>query len=144
MLSKRSLWVNKCRVIEDFLYFKFSLRHILVFPCVGIMHAESFSNSLVSIVFISWKEIPIFCFDSTRLLYIQLMSLGFSFSKSSNFAFFFSVLHTSASLALNENWDPYVRDDMEMMLNKIVPEVCCILPSPFNGEHIAELFQSHL
>lgn len=35
-----------------------------------------------------------------------------------------SVLHTSASLALNENWDPYVRDDMEMMLNKIVPEVC--------------------
>ncbi|KAA0184204.1 hypothetical protein HAZT_HAZT003650 [Hyalella azteca] len=33
-----------------------------------------------------------------------------------------AVLHTSASLALNENWDPYVRDDMEMMLNKIVPE----------------------
>ncbi|MCL4141263.1 UNVERIFIED_CONTAM: hypothetical protein GTU68_017672, partial [Idotea baltica] len=31
------------------------------------------------------------------------------------------ILHTSASLALNENWDPYVRDDMEMMLNKIVP-----------------------
>lgn len=34
----------------------------------------------------------------------------------------FSVLHTSASLALNESWDPDVRDDMEMMLNKIVPE----------------------
>ncbi|CAG0920724.1 unnamed protein product [Notodromas monacha] len=33
------------------------------------------------------------------------------------------ILHTSASLALNENWDPDVRDDMEMMLNKIVPEV---------------------
>jgi len=32
------------------------------------------------------------------------------------------LLHTSASLALNENWDPCVRDDMEMMLNKIVPE----------------------
>jgi len=32
------------------------------------------------------------------------------------------VLHTSASLALNESWDPDVRDDMEMMLNKIVPE----------------------
>jgi len=32
------------------------------------------------------------------------------------------ILHTSASLALNENWDPYARDDMEMMLNKIVPE----------------------
>ncbi|CAG0891868.1 unnamed protein product [Darwinula stevensoni] len=32
------------------------------------------------------------------------------------------ILHTSASLALNENWDPDVRVDMEMMLNKIVPE----------------------
>ncbi|XP_034183459.1 uncharacterized protein LOC117605824 isoform X3 [Osmia lignaria lignaria] len=32
------------------------------------------------------------------------------------------ILHTSASLALNENWDPDVRDDVEMMLNKIVPE----------------------
>jgi thiamine phosphate synthase YjbQ (UPF0047 family) len=31
-------------------------------------------------------------------------------------------MHTSASLALNESWDPDVRDDMEMMLNKIVPE----------------------
>lgn len=36
--------------------------------------------------------------------------------------FFPIVLHTSASLALNESWDPDVRDDMEMMLNKIVPE----------------------
>lgn len=34
----------------------------------------------------------------------------------------FPVMHTSASLALNESWDPDVRDDMEMMLNKIVPE----------------------
>lgn len=34
----------------------------------------------------------------------------------------FLVMHTSASLALNESWDPDVRDDMEMMLNKIVPE----------------------
>jgi len=32
------------------------------------------------------------------------------------------ILHTSASLALNESWDPDVRDDMEMMLNRIVPE----------------------
>ncbi|XP_041365971.1 UPF0047 protein C4A8.02c-like isoform X2 [Gigantopelta aegis] len=30
--------------------------------------------------------------------------------------------HTSASLALNENWDPDVRVDTEMMLNRIVPE----------------------
>ena len=28
------------------------------------------------------------------------------------------LLHTSASLAINENWDPDVRDDMEMMLNR--------------------------
>ena len=32
------------------------------------------------------------------------------------------LLHTSASLAINENWDPDVRDDMEMMLNRIIPE----------------------
>lgn len=43
---------------------------------------------------------------------------------NSYFFFFITlVLHTSASLALNESWDPDVRDDMEMMLNKIVPEV---------------------
>ena len=30
--------------------------------------------------------------------------------------------HTSASLSLNESWDPSVRDDMEMMLNRLVPE----------------------
>ena len=32
------------------------------------------------------------------------------------------LLHTSASLAINENWDPDVRDDMEIMLNRIIPE----------------------
>ena len=30
--------------------------------------------------------------------------------------------HTSASLSLNECWDSSVRDDMEMMLNRLVPE----------------------
>ncbi|KAF3429992.1 hypothetical protein E2986_00879 [Frieseomelitta varia] len=44
------------------------------------------------------------------------------FSYSINSFYYFLVLHTSASLALNENWDPDVRDDVEMMLNKIVPE----------------------
>ncbi|XP_043494336.1 UPF0047 protein YjbQ [Polistes fuscatus] len=29
------------------------------------------------------------------------------------------ILHTSASLALNESWDPDVRDDIEMMLINI-------------------------
>ncbi|XP_033762055.1 UPF0047 protein YjbQ-like [Pecten maximus] len=32
------------------------------------------------------------------------------------------IKHTSASLCLNENWDPDVRVDMEMMLNKLVPD----------------------
>lgn len=32
------------------------------------------------------------------------------------------VLHTSASLAINENWDPSVRTDMEMILTKLIPE----------------------
>jgi len=31
-------------------------------------------------------------------------------------------MHTSASLALNENWDPDVREDMEMFLSRLVPE----------------------
>ena len=30
--------------------------------------------------------------------------------------------HTSASLSLNECWDATVRDDMEMMLNRLAPE----------------------
>ena len=33
------------------------------------------------------------------------------------------LLHTSASLAINENWDPDVRDDMEMMLNRIAQHI---------------------
>ncbi|XP_052683413.1 UPF0047 protein YjbQ-like isoform X1 [Crassostrea angulata] len=32
------------------------------------------------------------------------------------------IKHTSASLCLNENWDPDVRVDMEMMMNKLIPE----------------------
>ncbi|XP_064614178.1 UPF0047 protein YjbQ-like isoform X2 [Liolophura sinensis] len=32
------------------------------------------------------------------------------------------IKHTSASIALNENWDPSVRDDTEMFMNKLVPE----------------------
>ncbi|KAJ1679079.1 hypothetical protein EV182_002771 [Spiromyces aspiralis] len=33
-----------------------------------------------------------------------------------------TVQHSSASLTLNENYDPDVRVDMEMMLNRLVPE----------------------
>ncbi|XP_015925694.1 UPF0047 protein YjbQ [Parasteatoda tepidariorum] len=43
----------------------------------------------------------------------------------SNFAvglFHIQIMHTSASLALNENWDPHVRVDMEMFLTQLVPE----------------------
>ncbi len=32
------------------------------------------------------------------------------------------ILHTSASLAINENADPTVREDFEMYFNKIAPE----------------------
>ncbi|KAB1065237.1 secondary thiamine-phosphate synthase enzyme YjbQ [Salibacter halophilus] len=32
------------------------------------------------------------------------------------------IKHTSAGLTINENADPTVRDDFEMMINKIVPE----------------------
>lgn len=32
------------------------------------------------------------------------------------------IQHTSASLAINENADPTVREDFEMFFNKIVPE----------------------
>lgn len=32
------------------------------------------------------------------------------------------ILHTSASLTLNENCDPDVRKDMETVLNRLVPE----------------------
>lgn len=34
----------------------------------------------------------------------------------------FFILHTSASLTINENYDPDVRRDMEDSLNRIVPE----------------------
>lgn len=30
--------------------------------------------------------------------------------------------HTSASICVNECWDPSVRQDMEMMLNRLAPE----------------------
>ncbi len=32
------------------------------------------------------------------------------------------IKHTSASLTLNENWDPTVRNDFEQHFNKMVPE----------------------
>lgn len=32
------------------------------------------------------------------------------------------IQHTSASLSLNECWDDSVRDDMEMMLNRLAPQ----------------------
>lgn len=33
-----------------------------------------------------------------------------------------SLLHTSASLSLNENADPTVRDDLEYVFNRLIPE----------------------
>jgi len=37
--------------------------------------------------------------------------------------FVVSVQHTSASLTINENYDPDVQADTETFLNRIVPEV---------------------
>jgi len=61
------------------------------------------------------------CFLLIALKYIHIKKSKQVTSSLINL-FFSIVLHTSASLALNESWDPDVRDDMEMMLNKIVPE----------------------
>ena len=36
---------------------------------------------------------------------------------------FLQLLHTSASLILNENWDPDVREDVETYFTKLVPTV---------------------
>ena len=56
---------------------------------------------------------------------LPVLSFSFQLPELSQFAvglMHIQLLHTSASLAINENWDPDVRDDMEMMLNRIVPE----------------------
>nr|XP_042898704.1 UPF0047 protein YjbQ isoform X2 [Parasteatoda tepidariorum] len=45
------------------------------------------------------------------------------------------IMHTSASLALNENWDPDVREDMEAFLTELVPEPAHI-KSCFLGSHL--------
>ena len=44
----------------------------------------------------------------------------------------FFLQHTSASLSLNENVDPAVRDDMETYFNRLVPEI-----APY-FEHVEE------
>lgn len=72
------------------------------------------------------RQIPELGNFTVGLFHIQSEFDDF-FEKATNIKGTFSfpvVLHTSASLALNESWDPDVRDDMESMLNKLVPEVC--------------------
>ena len=53
------------------------------------------------------------------------------------------LLHTSASLAINENWDPDVRDDMEMMLNRIIPEDVPFRHSCEGPDDMVRLPKSH-
>ena len=63
------------------------------------------------------------CTSATKFLHSRFFV--FQLPELSQFAvglMHIQLLHTSASLAINENWDPDVRDDMEMMLNRIVPE----------------------
>lgn len=45
--------------------------------------------------------------------------------------YFAIVQHTSASLTINENYDPDVREDTETFLNSVVPEVCLKLYTVF-------------
>ena len=68
-----------------------------------ILRGVSEMRSLSFITYAQYFQLPELSQFSVGLMHIQL-------------------LHTSASLAINENWDPDVRDDMEMMLNRIVPE----------------------
>ncbi len=44
-----------------------------------------------------------------------------------------TILHTSASLVLNENADPEVRTDMEAILNHLVPEGLPFLTHLYEG-----------
>ncbi len=43
------------------------------------------------------------------------------------------IKHTSASLTLNENADPSVREDFERHMNQMVPERALITPIPWRG-----------
>lgn len=43
------------------------------------------------------------------------------------------IQHTSASLSINENADPTVRDDMEAHLNNMVPENCQYFTHTYEG-----------
>jgi len=59
------------------------------------------------------------------------------------------IQHTSASLTLNENWDPDVREDMEMYMNKLVPEATkfkhsCEGPDDMPAHIKSSLFSSSL
>ena len=70
-----------------------------------------------------------YLYDATRprpwLIHIHTFFSFFQLPELSEFKvglMHIQLLHTSASLAINENWDPDVRDDMEMMLNRIIPE----------------------
>lgn len=43
------------------------------------------------------------------------------------------IQHTSASLSINENADPSVRDDMEAFINRLVPENLSYFTHTFEG-----------
>lgn len=69
----------------------------------------------------------VFC-ESSSLCKITLLLLSFSNCRLRKWFFLFvfaflAVQHTSASLTINENYDPDVQADTETFLNRIVPEV---------------------
>ena len=63
--------------------------------------------------YLSQKDLPLISQNIFQLPELAQFSVGLMHIQ---------LLHTSASLAINENWDPDVRDDMEMMLNRNVTD----------------------
>ena len=86
-------------LLNHLIIFKDVITHLLIL----VIFMPSCPSCPSSHLIIFYAQLPELSQFSVGLMHIQL-------------------LHTSASLAINENWDPDVRDDMEMMLNRIVPE----------------------
>ncbi|XP_067139123.1 UPF0047 protein YjbQ-like [Centruroides vittatus] len=87
--------------------------------------AASSSNSINVIQGSAWFQKKINLLSVSRgchLITEELVNQIPELARFSVGVFHLQIMHTSASLALNENWDPDVRKDMEMFLTKLVPE----------------------
>ncbi|VVA96881.1 unnamed protein product [Arabis nemorensis] len=61
-----------------------------------------------------WKNLSDFNCGLAHVFFFRILDL--------KTCLIFAIQHTSASLTINENYDPYVQDDTETFLNRIVPE----------------------